>query len=86
MGVTLVWTYEHKKAGHILEIYIMGEGDTIVNCEHPTIEEYTQTVTTLPVGSFCNFKIYPLANFNVTMRAYIESLKQTENLFPITQK
>ena len=86
MEATLAWTNEHKKAGYILEVYMMGAGEPLVICEHPTIEDYYQTIATIPIGGFCDMKVYPLADFDVSMNAYIEAMKQAEKMFPSTPK
>ena len=81
MEASLAWVDAHKKAGEILEVYETPEG-TIVICEHPSVEEFMQRIASIPMGGFMNFKVYPLADFKVSMKAYINAIKQAEKLFP----
>lgn len=74
---SLAWVEEHKKAGEILEAYETAEGSVVI-CEHPSVEEFMQRIASIPMGGFMNFKVYPLADFRVSMQAYIEAIKQAE--------
>ncbi len=80
LEATMAWVEEHKKKGHILEAYETPENSVVI-CEHPSIEDYMQTIATIPMGGFMNFKVYPLADFKVSMKAYIDAIKQAEKLF-----
>ena len=75
-------TDAQKKAGKILEIYAIPEGGSAVICEHPSIEDAAQTIASIPVGGLMSHEVYPLADFNETMKALLESLKNAEQFPP----
>ena len=83
---TLAWTNEQKKAGRIPEIYEIAGGGSAVICEHPSLEDVVETLANIPMGGFMNFEVHPLADFNQSMKAYIEAFKTAEKLFPSPQK
>ena len=83
MEATLDLMNQNKKAGKILEMYFMaGSGRSMVIGESKSAEELVQVISTLPVGGFMDFETYPLADFNESMKAHIESMKAAEKIFP----
>jgi muconolactone delta-isomerase len=82
MEATVAWINQQKKAGKVLEIYVIPDGRTAGISEHPSAEEVTQTLAGVPMGGFLNFEVYPLADFAQSMKAYIESAKAAEQMFP----
>lgn len=87
MEATVAWVNEQKKAGKLLEIYsIPGWWRTVGISEHPSAEEVAQTLAGVPMGGFMNFEVYPLADFDESMKAHIESAKRAEQLFPAAPK
>jgi muconolactone delta-isomerase len=83
MEATVAWVNQQKKAGKLLEIYgIPGWWRTVSISEHPSAEEVAQTLATVPMGGFLNFEVYPLADFNQSMKAHIEAAKAAEQMFP----
>jgi hypothetical protein len=87
MEATLNWINQQKQAGIILEVYMMVElKRSMVICEHKTAEEAAQTIAAVPMGGFMDFDVYPLADFNVSMKAALESIKRAEHLFPSAPK
>jgi len=74
---------QEMKAGRILEAYFMaGSGSSMVIAEAKSAEEIVQRISALPVGGFMDLETYPLADFNESMKAYIESYKAAEKMFP----
>ncbi len=83
MEATVAWVNQQKKAGKLLEIYtVAGWARTVGISEHPSAEEVAQTLAGVPMGGFLNFEVYPLADFNQSMKAHIEAAKAAEQLFP----
>jgi muconolactone delta-isomerase len=82
MEASVAWANQQKQAGVILEIYAIPDGRTVVICEHPSAEDLAQTLAGVPMGGFMNFEVYPLADFDQAMKAYIEAAKAAEKLFP----
>ena len=87
MEATVDWINQQKQAGKILEVYfIPGWRRTMVIREAKTAEEVAETLATLPTGPFLDIEVYPLADFNESMKASIESAKKAEQLFPSAPK
>jgi muconolactone delta-isomerase len=83
LEATLDLMNQNKKAGKILEMYYMaGSGRSMVIGEQKSAEELVQAISTLPIGGFMDFETYPLADFNESMKATIESMKAAEKMFP----
>jgi len=82
LEATAAWTNQQKKAGKILEVYAIPGGRTIALCEHPSAEDLDQTLIGCPIGAFTNWEVYPLADFDESIKADIESAKRAEQLFP----
>jgi muconolactone delta-isomerase len=80
---SVAWVNQQKKAGVILEIYTLaGWARTAVICEHESAEHLVQTIAGMPLAGFMNFEVYPLADFNQSMKAHIEAAKVAEQMFP----
>jgi len=87
LEASVAWVNEQKKAGKLLEIYtVAGWARTVGISEHPSAEEVAQTLAGVPMGGFMNFEVYPLADFNESMKANIEAAKAAEQLFPAAPK
>jgi len=86
LEATLAFVDAQKKAGKLLEAYALPGGGAAVICEHPSAEDAAQTIASIPVGGLMSHEVYPLADFNVVMKASIESLKTAEKLFPSPPK
>ncbi len=83
MEATADLVNQEMKAGRILEAYFMaGSGGSMVIAEAKSAEEIVQRISALPVGGFMDFETYALADFNESMKAYIESYKVAEKMFP----
>jgi len=83
MEATLDLMNQRKKAGEVLEMYFMaGSGRSMAITEGKSAEEIVQRISELPIGGFMDFETYPLADFNESMKAYIEAYKAAEKKFP----
>ena len=87
MEASVAWVNEQKQAGKLLEIYsIPGWWRTVAISEHPSAEDVAQTLAGAPMGGFLNFEVYPLSDFNQSIKANIEAAKRAEQLFPAAPK
>jgi muconolactone delta-isomerase len=87
MEATLEVMNQEMKAGRILEAYFMaGSGRSMVIAEAKSAEEIVQRMSALPAEGLMDFETYPLANFNESMKAYIEAVKAAEKMFPAPPK
>jgi muconolactone delta-isomerase len=83
MEATLNLMNQEMKAGRILEMYFMaGSGRAAVIGELKSAEELVKVISTLPISGFMDFEVYPLADFNESMKVQIEALKAAEKMFP----
>ena len=82
MEATLAWADAQVKAGKILEMYATPGGGVVVICEHPSTEDAAQTIASIPMGGLMNIQVYPLADLNATMQAYLASIKAAEQRMP----
>ncbi len=83
MEATFNLMNQDMKAGRILEAYFMaGSGRSVVISEAKSAEEIVQSISALPIEGFMDFETYPLADFNESMKAYIEAIKAAEKMFP----
>ena len=87
MEATADLVNQEMKAGRILQAYFMaGSGGSMVIAEAKSAEEIVQRISALPAGGFMDLETYPLADFNESMKAYIESYKVAEKMFPAPPK
>lgn len=83
MEATLDLMNQEMKAGRILEMYFMaGSNRSMVISEAKSGEEIVKNISRLPIGGFMDFETYPLADFNESMKAWIENMKAAEKMFP----
>jgi muconolactone delta-isomerase len=83
LEASVAWVNQQKKAGKLLEIYsTSGWGRIVAISEHPSAEDVAQTLAGVPMGGFLNFEVYPLSDFNQSMKANIEACKTAEQMFP----
>jgi muconolactone delta-isomerase len=83
MEATSAYMEQGKKDGKVLEYYfIPGWDRSVVIHESDSAEAIVQALTELPVGSFMDIEVYPLADPFESMKAFIENLKAAEKMFP----
>ena len=87
MEATVDLMNQEMKAGRILEAYFMaGSGRSMVIAEAKSAEEIVRRISALPIGGFMDLETYPLADFNESMKAYVDSYKAAEKMFPTPPK
>ena len=78
---------KQKKEGKVQEAYwIPGVGTTVIIGEANTAEELVKNFNEAPISAYMSFEIFPLADFNESMKIIIERLKAAEKLFPSAAK
>ena len=83
MEASAAWVNQQKQAGVILEIYtVAGWARIAVICQHESAEHLFQTITGMPLAGFMNFEVYPLADFDQSMKVHLEAAKAAEQMFP----
>jgi muconolactone delta-isomerase len=82
MYYSIDWSNQLKKTGKILELYYLPDGRTMAICEHPSAEDLTQTLNSIPLSGFMHFEVFPLADAETAMKSAIESAKAAEKRFP----
>ena len=84
---TIAVTNQQMKAGKILEAYwIPGWRRVVAISEVKTAEEAIQLFSEVPVNQFMNYEVYPLADYNGSMKIMLESLKAMEKMMPTAPK
>ena len=74
---------QQKKEGKILEFYwIPGAATYVTIGECKTAEEMVKDFNAVPISAYMGYEIYPLADYNESMKIIIERLKQTEKMMP----
>jgi hypothetical protein len=71
-----------KKAGEILDFYYSPAGRSVAILEQKTAEEWVKDQNSIPILSYMDFEIYPLADGFPAMKTIIESLKMAEKMMP----
>jgi len=79
----VAWINQQKQAGKILEHYwIPGWARAVVIREAESAEDVARAFSEMPLGGLMNSEVYPLADYDESMKGIIESLKRAEQLFP----
>jgi muconolactone delta-isomerase len=78
---------QQKKAGKIVEFYwVPAAMRSVVIRERNRAEEILQDMSEVPQAALMNVEIYPLADFNESMKIMLESLKAAEKMMPAPPK
>jgi muconolactone delta-isomerase len=78
---------QEKKEGKILEFYIAaGWGRAIVITEAKTAEEVMKNILTLPIASFLDVEVYPLADGAQGFKMMIDAAKAAAAKMPAAPK
>jgi len=81
MEATTAQAIQHKNEGKLLEIYnIPGGGRSVSIVKHETAEGMSKYFQEMPIASYMDYEIYPLADFN--LKPVIEGLKEAEKMMP----
>jgi muconolactone delta-isomerase len=87
LEATMVEMNQQKKAGKILDMYLIpGWNRVVVISEAKSAEEEYQNINRTPIISFYNIELYPLADINEATKVAIESLKAAEKMMPVPPK
>ena len=69
-----------KKDGKQLEAYVSPAGCFAVILDYKSSEEWVKNQLAIPILTYYNQEIYPLADMEELMKAYIEALKAAEKM------
>jgi muconolactone delta-isomerase len=78
---TISWVEGQKKAGKLLDSWgLVGEKGTVALVEHSSLEDLETTMLSMPLNGFVDFKVYPLADLNTTLKATLDYLTAAEKM------
>jgi hypothetical protein len=75
-------TNKQKKEGKFEEIYYLPGGGLVIIGGCKTAEEMVRNFNEIPINAFYSYEIYPLADFDESMKIIIERLKEAEKMMP----
>jgi muconolactone delta-isomerase len=79
----LGWMNQQRQAGKVLEAYVVPAWKRgVVIYEFESAEQITRVLPGMPGFGFMDFEIYPLADFDESVKNLVEALKKVEQLFP----
>lgn len=82
MEMSMASMSQLKKAGKILESYISASACTVVMLEYNNVEEWVKDQLSIPLLTYYNQEIYPLADMEKSMKSFVEALKMAEKMMP----
>jgi hypothetical protein len=82
LEVSVAALEQQKKAGELLDFYYSPAGCTVAILEQKNAEEWVKHQGAIPILSYANFEVYPLADGFPAMKTQIESLKMAEKMMP----
>jgi hypothetical protein len=78
---------QQKKEGKILEFYwIPGAATYVTIGECNTAEDMVKNFNAVPISVYMGYEIFPLADYNDSMKILIETLKVMEKMVPAMPK
>lgn len=78
---------QQKQAGKILEAHVIpGWRRSVVISQAESAEEIVKNFNEMPAASFMDFELYPLADFEESMKYVMEALKRAEQQIPSDPK
>lgn len=85
MEGTIAWSKREKQAGRVVEDYAIPGWQRIV-CIHEaeSADEMAKRVAEILMSAFLNTELYPLADYETTMQAYLENVKKAEQRYPVS--
>jgi hypothetical protein len=73
---------QFKKAGKILDYYYSPVGCVVVILNYNNADEWVKDQVAMPILTYYDNEIYPLADGNESVKAFIETLKAAEKMMP----
>jgi muconolactone delta-isomerase len=80
MESTVDWMNQLKKKGSLLESWAIPGEATVAICEHPSAEDLSLTIVSMPLYGYMKFEVFPLSDINEFMKSEIEYLKAAEKM------
>lgn len=73
------WIYRYKSACILSEVHMaVGWNRIVAISNHETQEDLAKVLATIPLGTFMDLEVYPLADINESMNALIENIDTAE--------
>ncbi len=80
LEITMTAMKQMKKDGKALESYVSPAGCIAVILDYKSVEEWVKDQLASPILTYYDQEIYPLADMEELMKAYLESLKAAEKM------
>jgi muconolactone delta-isomerase len=78
---------QQKKAGKVLEsYYIPGWRRVVAIRESKSAEELDKDISEMPCSALLNLEVYPLADYDESLKIILEGLKAAEKMMPAPTK
>jgi hypothetical protein len=71
---------QQKKLGKVLEFYYSPAGYAIVILEYKSAEEWVKDQNMIPILSYYDSVVYPLAEGEEALKSFVEGLKAAEKM------
>jgi hypothetical protein len=82
LEMSMVAIGQLKKAGKLLEYYYSPVGCIVVILNYNNAEEWVKDQLSMPILTYYDNELYPLADGNESTKAFIEFLKAAEKMMP----
>jgi hypothetical protein len=82
LEVSMAAMGQMKKAGKILEAYYSPVGCIVVMLNYNTAEEWVKDQISMPILTYYDNEIYPLADYEQSLKIFTEGLKAAEKMMP----
>ena len=80
LEISMAGMKQLKKEGKSLEGYVSPAGCMAVILDYKNVEEWVKDQLVVPILTYYNQEIYPLADMDELMKAYVECLKAAEKM------
>jgi hypothetical protein len=77
---------QQKKEGKVLEAYYSPVGCSVAILDYKGADEWVKDQTSVPILRYYDWEVYPLADFDESMKGILEGLKAAENMVATTAK
>jgi len=79
----LGWMQQQRQAGRVLDAYVIPAWKrAVLICDFESGDQITQILPGMPGFGFMDFEVYPLADFDGSVKYFVEALKKAEQLMP----
>ncbi|MGD0794531.1 MAG: hypothetical protein ABR958_02905 [Dehalococcoidales bacterium] len=82
MEISVAAIKQQKKEGKILEYYYSPAACSVVILDYKNAEEWVKDQNSIPILAYYDSEIYPLADFDESMKSFLETIKAAEKMMP----